>query len=119
VFPQIPIDEMLTIWCKKQQICGFEIPSLDEVQPLPKGSPEYRPRAGASDALPFGNDSDANAEDSVTDSGADAFSVTDSSANAEENKICQHMYIKGKKVNTQCTTKVKGKCDYCRKYSKA
>jgi hypothetical protein len=92
-FPQIPIDEMLAIWCKQQQICGFEIPSLD-------------------------NDS----EDSVTDSGANAFSVTDSGVNAflvtEENKICQPMYTKGKKANTQCTTKVKGKGDYCSKNSK-
>jgi hypothetical protein len=28
-------------------------------------------------------------------------------------KVCQHMLIKGKKVNTQCTTKVKGEGDYC------
>jgi glucan phosphorylase len=27
-FPQISINEMLTIWCEQQQICCFEIPSL-------------------------------------------------------------------------------------------
>jgi hypothetical protein len=71
-FPQISINEMLSIWCEQQQICGFEIPSLDE----------------------------------------------DSSVNAEKNKICQHMHTTGRKVNTQCTTKIKGIGDYCSKHSK-
>ena len=31
----------------------------------------------------------------------------------EISKSCQHMYSKGRKANTQCTTKVKGDVGYC------
>jgi hypothetical protein len=33
-------------------------------------------------------------------------------------KTCQHMYIKGKNVNTQCTVKAKGEGSYCGKHRK-
>ena len=31
---------------------------------------------------------------------------------------CKHMFLKGKKANTQCKTKVKGGNDYCSKHKK-
>jgi len=35
---------------------------------------------------------------------------------AEESKTCKHKFLKGKKANTQCKTKVKGDGDYCSKH---
>jgi hypothetical protein len=36
----------------------------------------------------------------------------------DENKQCQHMYIKGKNANTQSKTKVKRNGDYCCKHAR-
>jgi len=37
---------------------------------------------------------------------------------AEESKTCKHNFLKGKKANTQCKTKVKGDSDHCSKHKK-
>jgi len=77
-FPQIPINDMLAIWCKQQGIPfstfgGFEFPEKEF--------------------------------------------ITEDEEPKQKKKICQHMYTKGRNMNTQCTTKVK-RGDYCSKHSR-
>jgi hypothetical protein len=145
-YPEVPVDGMLTIWCKQQNmpLSTFDIEKdvydiatdVDEEPEVPKkkASPKKAPAKPKKKAVAKKDadiDSLAHSVNGValSDAEDDARSSCDEepeigkkkkkSPPKKEGKVCLHRYIKGKNANSQCTTMVKGDGEFCSKHKKS
>ena len=86
-FPGISTEELLSMWCELQQICGFEFPEREKQLSLDD-------ETTAEKVLPTGENKEEE----------------------HNTKTCQPMYMKGRKANTQCKVRVKGDTEFCSRH---
>lgn len=146
-YPEVPVDGMLTIWCKQQNMplstfdiekdvydIATDVDEEPEVVPKKKASPKKAPAKPKKKAIAKKDDDIDSLAHSVngvalSDAEDDARSSCDEEpeigkkkkkpAPKKEGKVCLHRYIKGKNANSQCTTMVKGDGEFCSKHKKS